>query len=171
MKKLIVGGFVAAVVCGCASVSVNQNDGANDNLKPPVAKDIVHVKYTVENKTVSASDKVNCLFGFITWGSTATHVADKAPGGLGLNAVVKNGAYANACDAAKCDEIVAAHYKVTVEEYFPFFPVFCRANAEITGFPAKVTGVEIVENKVPAVGSCGDSAKTSGDLLTKLLGF
>lgn len=169
MKKLIAVGFVAAVVCGC--VSVNQNDGANDNLKPPMAKDIVHAKYTVENKTVSASDKVNCLFGFITWGSTATHVADNAPGGLGLNAVVKNGAYANACDAAKCDEIVAAHYKVTVEEYIPFFPVFCRANAEITGFPAKVTGVEIIENKDPAVGSCGGSAKSSGGFLTKLLGF
>ena len=62
-----------------------------------------------------------------------------------LVAKAKNGAYANACDAAKCDQVVGARYKVTTEDYF----VFKKINAEITGYPASLTGVELIENKTP----------------------
>ena len=162
MKKIMVGAIIAAIGCGC--VTVNQNDGGNDCRKPCVIRDVVREKVQVSDKTVTASDKINCLFGFICWGSTATHIADAvndgsnlgagAPSFLGFSFVppsgtdkAKNGAYANACDAANCDQIMAAKYKVTTEDFF----VFKRISAEITGYPASVTGVELIENtQIPA---------------------
>jgi len=155
MKKLMVAATLAAIACGC--VSVNQNDGGSACRKPLIAKDIVHEEFKVEKKTVTAQDQLNCLFGFITWGSTATHTADAVcTGGSPVfdifpdgTAKAKNGAYANACDAAKCDQIVGAKYKVTSEDYF----VFKRIKAEITGYPATLSGVEVIENKTPCC--CG----------------
>ena len=150
MKKLMLGCAMVAVACGCTTV--NQNDGGNACRRPALAKDIVHEKFNVSNTAVSAQDKLNCLFGFIYWGSSATHIADAVcTGGSALSFFpcgadkAKNGAYANACDAAKCDQIVGAKYKVTTEDYF----VFKRYTAEIKGFPATLTGVELIENKAP----------------------
>ena len=40
-------------------------------------------------------------------------------------------------------------YKVTTEDYF----VFKKVKAEITGYPATLSGVELIENKVPC--ACG----------------
>ena len=161
MKKLMIGAAIAAIACGC--ISVNQNDGGNACRKPCIAKDIVHEKFTVATNAVSAQDQMNCLFGFITWGSTATHTADavccgensqfpfsfpptaKALFFLSLTEKAKNGAYANACDAAKCDQIVGAKYQVKTTNYF----IFKIYEAEITGYPASLTGVELIENKTP----------------------
>ena len=110
MKKLMLISL-AALAAGC--ISVNQNDGGNACRKPCIAKDIVHEKFAVSQDTVSAQDEVQCLFGFICWGSTATHTADQVPFmGFGPSAKARNGAYANACDAAKCDQITGAKYKL-----------------------------------------------------------
>ena len=61
--------------------------------------------------------------------------------------VAKNGAYANAREAGKCDRLVATRYKVTTKDNF----VYAQRQAEVKGFPANVVGVETVENKDPAV--------------------
>ena len=118
MKKLMIGAAIAAIACGC--ISVNQNDGGNACRKPLMAKDIVHEKFTVAKNTVSAQDKLyGICFGPInfTFGSSATHEADAVCAGeksffdkIFPHAAdkAKNGAYANACDAAKCDQIVGA---------------------------------------------------------------
>ena len=139
MKKLIMTAALAAVACGCTTVV--KNDGGESNLRVKVCKDIVHEKLSVADSQVTAKDQLHSLFGFIFWGSSATHVAaltdDFAPF---PTARVKNGAYANACDAAKCDQLVATRYKVKKEDYF----VYEKYTAEITGYPAKVTGVEVV---------------------------
>lgn len=139
MKKIIAGMVVAVVAAGC--ISVNKNDGGNSCLKPCQIKDAVHVKYTVDKKTVTAKDQMHCLFGFICWGSTASHTADQGEGGLTISSKVKNGAYANACEAAKCDQIAAARYKITTKDYF----VYQQCNAEVTGYPVKVADVEVVD--------------------------
>jgi len=162
MKRLICASALAAVVCGC--VTVNQNDGGSDTLRPPVVKDVVHQKYTIENNLVSAKDHVNCLFGFIIWGSSATHIADAANTGHDVVNAAKNGAYANACDAAKCDALMGSHYKITVNDYF----VFADATAEIKGYPAKMSGVEVIENKDPANAKSASSDAASGFGLDKL---
>lgn len=154
MKKLIIGAALAAVACGC--VSVNQNDGGNACRKPAIAKDIVHEKFAVDQKLVSAEDNIFCLFGWICWGSSSTHIADVVCDGSGERPILgifdnrgikqaKNGAYANACDKANCDQIVATKYKVTTEDYF----VFKKIKAEVKGYPATLTGVELIENKIP----------------------
>ena len=151
MKKLIIAVMIAAIGCGC--ITVNKNDGGESDLKMRICKDVIHEKVSVGDKQVSAKDNLHCLFGLICWGSTASHDADLAEGSedsaklFGFMAAplspmqkAKNGAYANACDAAKCDQLVATRYKVTAEDYY----VYTKYTAEVTGYPAKVDGVEVV---------------------------
>jgi len=139
MKKLMTIGMLAAIATGC--VTVNKNDGGDSAIAPNVIKDTIHEKYTVGKSTVTASDKINCLFGFICWGSTATHVADLSDAsGFSGTAKVKNGAYANACDAGKCDAIVGTRYTIKADDYF----VFKTINAEVTGYPVNIVGAEVI---------------------------
>lgn len=148
MKKLMAAAAIAAIACGC--VTANKNDGGNSCLKPQIVKDGMHLKYEVGKERVKGTDTLNCLFGFITWGSTATHSCDQSEFALGGIGLVKNGAYANACDAAKCDQIVGARYTVTAnKDWF----VFQHYEAEVSGFPASVKEVEVVDgvkNPLPA---------------------
>lgn len=138
MKKLIATMTLAALACGC--ITVNKNDGGDSCLKPCMIKDKIHLKYEVGNERVQATDQINCLFGLICWGSTA-HTADQSEFGFGANAKVKDGAYANACDAAKCDQIAGARYTITAKDYF----VFKQLKAEISGYPVKVVKAEVVD--------------------------
>ena len=142
MKKLMMAAALAALATGC--ITVNKNDGGDDCLKPCIVKDKVHEKYEIGTTPVTATESANVLFNFISWGRTATHRADAAPykwfDKIGM---VRNGAYANACDQAKCDSIVGTRYTVRVEDYF----VFKKLTCEITGYPAKITGVELFPAK------------------------
>lgn len=144
MKKTMMAVALLAAASGC--ITVNKNDGGDACLAPKISKDIVHEKYEVGTTPVTATESLNVLFGLIAWGKTATHTADAAPF-VWFDKVgeVRNGAYANACDQAKCDSIVGTRYNVRVENYF----VFKKLTCEITGYPAKLTGVELIENKEP----------------------
>lgn len=130
---------VASTMVGCTTV--NKNDGGNSCLRPQVIKDGMQIKYDVGEQKVSGTDQVNCLFGFICWGSTASHVCDQCEGTFFGKDIVKNGAYANACDAGNCDQIVAARYKITTDDYF----VFKKIKAEVSGFPATAKSVKVVD--------------------------
>lgn len=139
MKKLLTIALVAAVASGC--ISVKKNDGGESNLRPRICKDCIHETYAVGDKTVSATESLQCLFGFITWGASASHIADQAEfSGFGAMAKAKNGAYAKACEAAKCDQIAGARYTITRENYF----VYAKIKCEITGYPVTMTGVKVV---------------------------
>ena len=139
MKKLIMTAALAAIACGC--ITVNKNDGGESNMKMKVCKDVIHEKLSVSNNKVTAQDQIHCLFGFICWGSSATHIADQTNDlfALGMQVKAKNGAYANACDSAKCDQLVGTRYKITTEDYF----VYAKCKAEVSGYPAKLEGVEV----------------------------
>ncbi len=144
MKKLMITTALALLACGC--ITVNKNDGGNSCVKPGIVKDRIHLKYDVSNTRVQGSDQLNCLFGWICWGSTA-HIADQGEFGFGAANKAKNGAYANACDAAKCDSLVGARYTITTEDYF----VFKKVKAEVSGLPAKIVSAEIIDGvKHPA---------------------
>lgn len=147
MKKLVLALATASALCGC--IVIHKNDGGEANLAPMIAKDIVHEKYNVDQMPVTATESLNVLFGFIKFGSTATHIADAARAHFfDTEGRVRNGAYANACDQARCDAIVGARYNVQVEDYF----VFRKYTCEITGYPAKLVGVEVIENtSIPEV--------------------
>lgn len=166
MKKILMAIAVAAVSCGC--VSVSQNDGGTANLRPFVVKDVIHEKYEVGQEKITATDRVKCLFGLFSWGSSAKHTADHASHGFFVSSRAKNGAYANACDAGECDAIVAARYKVTVKNYF----IYSCATAEVSGYPVKVTGVEVIENTNPSTGQQHvDKDTTFSDILHSIPGF
>ncbi len=140
MKKLVLAASVAAVLTGC--VAVRQNDGGESNVRPYIVKDKVHEKYEVGKEKVKATDSINCLLFFIRWGSKAKHIADMTDsnGGI-LIRRAKNGAYAIACDEANCDALVGTKYKITARNYFF---IFQRVTAELTGYPATLTGVEVM---------------------------
>ncbi len=141
MNKCLLALTAVVAMCATGCIFVHKNDGGESDLRPNIIKDKVHEKYEVGDKTVSATETLQCVLGFITWGRTASHIADQAEfSGFGPTAAVKNGAYANACEAAGCDQIAAARYTITVEDYF----VYAKYKAEITGYPVKVSGVEIV---------------------------
>lgn len=142
MKKLMMACFLGVAVAsmtGC--ISVNKNDGGESCLRPNTCKDCIHKKYAVGTATVSASETVQSVLNFICWGATASHYADQSEfSGFGAVAKAKNGAYAKACEAAKCDQIAGARYTITTEDYV----VYKKVKAEITGYPVTMTGVEVV---------------------------
>ena len=140
MKQILMGVGIATILMGC--VVVRQNDGGESNRRPYIVKDKVHEKYEVAKEKVSSSDSINCLLFFIRWGSNAKHIADCSDATTGtLIGRAKNGAYAIACDDAGCDALIGTKYKVTEKNYFF---VFRRVTAELSGFPVKLTGAEII---------------------------
>lgn len=148
MKKLLAVAIVASVVCGC--VSVNKNDGGTNCLKPAVVKDAVYEKYDISDKPVTAKAQALGICGFIIIGDAeATHWADNVEGSsrfMRTTTMAKNNAYSKACDENKCDSIVAARYSITRKNYF----VFDQVAATVTGYPAKLTGIEVIPASTPA---------------------
>ena len=156
MNKCLLAMTAVAAICATGCISVHKNDGGESDLRTCRVKDRVYEKFEVSDKTVSATETMNCVLGLIRWGQTASHIADQAEfSGFGPVAAVKNGAYAKACEAAGCDQIAAARYTITKEDYF----VFAKYKAEITGYPVKLSGVEIVP---PCCKACGPCLKAGG---------
>lgn len=152
MKKTAMLAVAASALAMTGCVMTGKNDGGDACLKPDIAKDIVHEKYAVEKDAITVTETLSFLrLGpwSITWGGTATHVAEGAPVGgvsifgMTLHQKALNGAFANACDQAGCDSLVGARYNYMVEDYWIFGKVTCEAK----GYPAKLTGVELIENK------------------------
>ncbi len=141
MKKLMGLSALALAVVGTGCISVHRNDGASELQMPQVTKDAVHLKYDVKDTPVTAKATTTSILGFINFGTVTTHIADNAPRALSPFGSDKaaNAAYALACDKAKADAIVAARYKITTENYV----VYKEITAEITGYPAVFTGVEV----------------------------
>ena len=155
MKKVLSILALAALASGC--ITVNKNDGGESGMAMPIVKDTIHEKITVADTPVSAQDEVKCLFGLICWGSTATHVADVTDELVPLGAIVKakNGAYANACDKAKCDRLVGTRYTITTNDYF----VYKEVKAEISGYPATLAGVEVIPAPKPVAATTEAKAR------------
>ncbi len=143
MKKILFTSAVAVAIAvvGAACTTVNTNDGAREakyKMLPACYEPVI--KH--EPKKVSGTSNISCLFGIFTWG--ADHFADRTALG-GQNAfcktsveIAKDAAVYNACDAAKCDVLLASKYVVTVNDYFVFKKVECK----VTGYPGKETGIE-----------------------------
>jgi hypothetical protein len=144
-SMIMMAAAVAMFATGC--IVVHKNDGGESNLRPCIVKDKVHEIYEASNQTVSATEQIQCVLNFICWGATASHIADQAEfSGFGAVAKAKNGAYAKACEAAKCDHLVGTRYTITKEDYI----VYAKYNVEVTGYPVKIKGVETL----PPCGVC-----------------
>lgn len=141
MKNLVIAAAIAAIAIGC--VTVNKNDGGNDCLRPKVCKDCVHEKYAVADKPVTAKCTTVGICGlFVIGDPEVTHFSDQTPDRIAFGSLgrAKNGAYSKACEAAKCDSIVGARYTAKKTNYF----VYDVSTVELTGYPATLTGVEVV---------------------------
>ena len=150
---------------GC--VEINSSDSGSMNVAPMTVGPVDDYRpiYKIDSSTkVTASSNVKNLFWLFTWGSDNAF-ADNATifqGGeniLGklfpfLNAkeTAAKAAFYKACKQANCDSIVAARYEITFKNYF----IYKKMIVEITGFPAKLTGVETVKAKQYYVDSKGN---------------
>lgn len=150
MKKLIIGIGLAALAAGCQSVY--KNDGGDASLRPTIVRDVAYEQYDIKSTPVESIDNRIGLFPFllggpIVIGGIASHYADNVDQGFApakTARYAKNGAYAAACEAAKCDSIVGARYTV---DYTNFF-IWDEAKVRIVGYPAKLTGVEFRKAKI-----------------------
>lgn len=147
MKHTTIVAAIALGLSGC--VSTNQSDGGNYiRLPQTISSEAYKENYKVAHQPVTASDKKHVLFGLFEFGGSATHWANavESPGlsffpSAELNA--KNGAFANACENAEADTILAARYKITKRNYL----IYKNVEVEIKGFPAKITDLEKVALK------------------------
>lgn len=142
MKRVMIGIALAAVAAGCQSVY--KNDGGDADLRPTIVRDVAYEKYDVKTTLVeSIDDRIgfSIFFKHFVLGGVAGHYADNAPKGWfdeTTVAVAKNGAYAAACEAARCDTLVGCHYTIEYTDYL----LWDTAKVKVTGYPAKLIGVE-----------------------------
>lgn len=154
------------VLTGC--VQVNSSDAGSMNIHPSTVgpTDDYRPLYKVDStKKVTAESSVKCLFWIFTWG-TDNAFADNlemSRGGVPLfsaalpipilarlfpflnaKATAARAAFYKACKQADCDAIVAARYEITFEDLL----FFKEMRVTVTGFPAKLVGVETV-NPMP----------------------
>ena len=151
MKKLIIGIGFAALAAGCQSVY--KNDGGDADLRPTILRDIAYEKYDIKSTPVESLDNRVGLFpgffGGITLGGIASHYADNVPMAYSKDMIktvrmARNGAYAAACEGAKCDTLVGTRYIIDYTNYF----FWDEAKVKVIGYPAKLTGVEFRKAKL-----------------------
>lgn len=150
MKKLLIVASLAAIATGC--VTNYRNDGGDADLKPEIVRDIAYEKYDISEKTVSATEQNIGILPFGTWnflnlGGMAKHYADNVEKqGFAQESIMraKNGAYALACENTGCDSLVGTRYDVV----YKWYCLWNEATVTVTGYPAKLTGVEFRKAKV-----------------------
>ena len=144
MKKLMMTALLGVVAAGC--VTNLKNDGGDANLRPTIVRDIAYEKYDISEKPVTFTEqKVGILpIGFRNWftiGGLAKHLADDVDNDFYLQETIrlaKNGAFAGACERAGCDTLVGTRYEVS----YKWYCLWNEASVTVTGYPAKLTGVE-----------------------------
>ena len=144
MKKLMMAALLGVMASGC--ITNYKNDGGDANLRPTIVRDIAYEKYDISDKAVTFTEqKVGILpFGYRNWftvGGVAKHLADDVDNDFFLQETIrmaKNGAFAGACERAGCDTLVGTRYDVTYKWYY----LWNEAAVTVTGYPAKLTGVE-----------------------------
>ena len=152
MKKLIIA-TVSVVACsvmvGCMSSAVSKG-GTYANLPDP-KPDEYQIHWENQDKTIQTEAVVFSVFKVFEGG-------DKAPWMLrdqenrnffgirnySLESKARNAALYKACQQSKCDALIGAMYEVETEDYILYSVSKCK----VTGWPARITGIEKVSNKV-----------------------
>ncbi|MBP5319563.1 MAG: hypothetical protein J6334_01140 [Kiritimatiellae bacterium] len=150
MKRLMMVAAAAALVSGC--VTNYKNDGGEADLKPRIVRDIAYEKYEISDKPVTASEQIVGILPAGAWnmftvGGMSQHLADDVvQQGYTQTSITraKSGAYALACEKAGCDSLVGTRYTVVYKWYF----LWNEATVTVTGYPAKLTGVEFHKAKL-----------------------
>ncbi|WP_294504989.1 hypothetical protein [uncultured Victivallis sp.] len=157
MKKIVLLAlFATAALFFAGCTSINTSDAGSMNVYPATVGPVDSYRplYKVnEKERVSGQAQVNVLFGLFAWGDTSAFAdnatlsaSDSVFGALfawlpNAKEIAARAAFYNACTSSKCDAVVAARYEIQTDDYF----VFKKMNVKVTGFPATLTGVEIVK--------------------------
>lgn len=157
MKKFVpLALFAVAALLFSGCTSINTSDAGSMNVYPATVGPVDNYRplYKVnEKERVSGQAQVNVLFGIFAWGDTsafadnATLAASDSIWGMffawlpNAKEIAAKAAFYNACTSSKSDAVVAARYEIQTDDYF----VFKKMNVKVTGFPATLTGVEIVK--------------------------
>ena len=147
MKKILLSLVtIVGILTATGCTSINSSDGGNLNIYPETVgpTDSYRPLYKIDTqKRVVGKAQVSVLFGLFMWGD-GSGVADNAdvfsflPDARRLSA---KAAFYNACKEANCDSIVAARYEITRKDYL----IFSKCEVEVKGFPAKLSGVEVIK--------------------------
>lgn len=150
-----IGMVACSVMTGCMSSAVTKG-GTYTNLPDPKPDEyLIHWENTTgmsrgDRKEFSATVCAG-MFGFCG-------TSDKAPWMLrdqearnffgarvyGIESRARNAALYKACQQLKCDALIGADYEVETESYGPFFS---KSTCKVTGWPARITGIEKVATK------------------------
>lgn len=145
MKKfflLAMSVAAAVIMTGCFAVHTND---ATATVKVDVKSPEFKADVAVGKTAVSGEATVHNLFGIISWGVGS--FADDAfcsTSALPFQLIVppttvaKQGATYNACDNAKADVILAAKYKLDINDFFVYKAIKCK----VTGYPGTIKGVK-----------------------------
>ena len=165
MKNLVLSFFALvciAVITGCTHI--NSSDGGNMTIYPDVMgpTDSYRPLYKIDTtRRVTGQASINVLFGLFAWGGDselfgpwyAAKSADNAEiGGLGFLSFLfpfipnskrlsAKAAFYDACKTNDCDSLIAARYEITRKDYI----IFSKCKAEVKGFPAVLSSVEVVK--------------------------
>ena len=160
----VIAAFASSVMVGC--VQINSSDSGSMNLPPTTVGPVDDYRplYQVDcTRKISASSNIKNLFWIFTWGSdnafadnASIFPSDSILGKIFPFLIAKEtaakAAFYKACKDAKCDSIVAARYEITFEDYF----LYKKISVEVSGFPAKLSGVETVKAQQYYINSNGD---------------
>ena len=145
MKKMFLSLLaIATAVSLSGCFAVHTNDAAAV-VKVDVKAHEFKADIAVGKTPVSGEATVHNLFGLISWGVSS--YADDAfcststlPIQLILPAttVAKQGATYNACAEAKADVLLAAKYKLDINDYIVYKAIKCK----VTGYPGSIKGVK-----------------------------
>ena len=144
-KMLVPMVFACAAVCGCVSTDTYR-DGAVDPQQGPddVSLNPYKINYDLGKTRVKGSGRSECWFWFFS-SNDGRHMA--YPGfcfDSGISSA-KESATFDAVEGANADALVGAMYKYTKTS--KFLGIFKSVDCEVIGFPAKVIGVEKIEDR------------------------
>lgn len=153
MKKLTmvaIGMVACSVMTGCMSSAVSKG-GSYANLPDPTPDEYL-IHWENSDKTTEMTATVcGGMFGFCGKSDEAPWMlrdqeARNFFGGrvYSIESKARNAALYKACQQSKCDALIGAMYEVETKGYGPFFS---KSTCKVTGWPARITGIEKVATK------------------------
>lgn len=151
MKKLMmaaIGMVACSMVTGCISSAVSKG-GTYANLPDPKPDEYM-IHWENENQKVQTDATVFTVLKLFEGGDSAPWMLrdQESRNFFGVRnysaeSKARNAALYKACQQSKCDAIIGAMYEVETKDYI----IYSESKCKVTGWPARITGIEKVANK------------------------
>jgi len=146
MKKLLIPAVLTCVAAtGCVSINtyregdVEPQEGLQDYSANPYK-----INYDLGQQRVKGSGKSECWFWFFSSGD-GRHMSYPGVCFDSGVATAKESATFDAVESAKADALMGAMYRYTKTS--KFWGIYKSVDCEVIGFPAKVSGIEKIEDR------------------------